>query len=117
MNNRIRKKIYKRYLNNIIGDVSQSSVWRQKLFVADYFSWHRIDYDSLIGIPVFEKEALRRYKLSYEVSKILPTKETEKLQLEFGEKYSFDKCKTIFLFRASEYQEIYSYSWNNVEHM
>lgn len=117
MNNRIRKKIYKRYLSSLVGDISVSSIWRQKLFNADYFAWYKLDYTSLINTPVFEKEALRRYNLIYQVAKIPPNEETEKIKLQFGKAFGTGKCEVVFLFRSSEYHNIYAYSWNNAEYI
>jgi hypothetical protein len=108
MNKRIRRKVHKHYLVDVVYEISTSSAWRQKLFKADYgtkftITYHRTDK---VDIPQSLYRVLCRYKLKYLVSKV-------SLAEAVGWE-NYENC-IIFKFQSAEFSDIHSYSANNPE--
>ena len=111
MKRRIKKKLYREHLNDVALDVSQSSAWRRKLFDSDYGVAFRLDYESLDGVPVFQKEELKKHGLAYRVFKVPHV---------YDRKHGYDAeldgpCVVAFRFESTEFPQVRTYSWNNPE--
>lgn len=69
MRKRIRKKLHKNYLDDVV-DLSELSFWRKLLFNAEFGEKFSIDSKTTEGIPEEIQKILRRYRLSYYISKV-----------------------------------------------
>lgn len=106
MNKRIRRKVHKLYLYDVISDVSISHFWREQLFKSKDGEKLLIDnrsYKTDRRLRYLHR-ILCRYSLKYYVSKI---------SNEDGPKWKEDSDSIIFKFEAVEFPEIYDYSDNN----
>ena len=69
MKKRFRKKIHRNYLDEVV-ELSQLSFWRKLLFEAEFGEKFAIDSKTTEGIPEELQKLLRRYQLSYYISKV-----------------------------------------------
>ena len=106
MNKRIRKKVHKRHLVDVVYGISISPAWRKKLFEADYGNEFLIacHTTSRNEIPEYLRKQLCRYKLRYRVSKV---------SIENASGREDYEIYTIFKFEADEFSDIYDFSANN----
>lgn len=105
MNKRIGKKLHKKYLVDIVFDISLSPLWRKRLFESNYGDKFIIGYQNLNEIPQYVKKPIARYKLKYFVYK---TEEIldEDIYYEGG---------IFFKFESVKLKGIMNYSFNNTD--
>jgi hypothetical protein len=108
MKKRLRKQFHKRYLSDVIYDVSQASFWRKILFEHEEHLPFALTDLALRGTSHFPStlHLVRRYQLKYQVSKV-PHSQTQGRQ-------GYEDC-VMFRFQATEFPEIYGFSANNPE--
>lgn len=104
MRGRIRKKLHKRYLIDVVSDISQSPWWRQRLFAAEVGQQLAIANPTNEEIPAFLQKILRRYRLSYQVAKV-PHSQTKGW-------FGYEDC-VMFRFEATEFPTVHDFSANN----
>jgi hypothetical protein len=107
MNKRIRRKIHKRTLYDVIYEVSISHLWRELLFNSKAGEKFLIDSQSPTTEPSLRRlhRSLARYNLKYFVSKV--SKEDEPHWEEFLDDSIY------FKFEAKEFPEVFDFSINN----
>lgn len=96
MNKRIRKKLYKKYLDDVRYEISVSDEWRKLLFDNDFNLKLLIDRNTTKNV-VYLFKILNKYDLKYYVSK-----------LEFNDK------EVVFKFESVEFNNIYNSSYNPI---
>ena len=95
-----RLKLYKKYIEDITLEISQSNYWRELLFNNDYNKKFLISSESQHEIPNYIKPLIFNFKLQFYVSKVL----------EYPEE--FDEGSIIFMFEALEFPSVVRYSGN-----
>jgi hypothetical protein len=105
MKKRLRKKIHRNYLDEVV-ELSQLSFWRKLLFEAKFGEKFAIDSKTTEGIPEELQKLLRRYQLSYYISKVPHEQATEWRGWE-----DF----VLFKVEASEFPSVCSVCANNPE--
>lgn len=102
---RLDRKLHRRYLELGVIDASQDSNWRRKLFGAADRDLYIIDAQNCAGLPESVAYGIRRYGLSYTVSKV-PQGVTP-----------FRECDwagfVFFRFAARRYPDLVRFSANN----
>ncbi len=108
MSKQSRRKIHKKYLEDVICDVSQSKSWRKKLFASENYEKFPINFEStsIAEVGSFLYRILLQNVLQYQVEKI-PNNEAAGWE-------SSENC-VIFKFSAIEFPEVFDYSANNPE--
>ena len=101
MNKRMSKKLYKKYMLDIVCDISQSSQWRKALFNLTQDQYLLICKDSEIALPAYIERYFRRHNLQYSVRTVEMCPE------------SFDEGMIIFEFAPLLFPDIKHYSGNN----
>jgi hypothetical protein len=96
MNKRIRKKLYKKYLDDVRYEISVSDEWRKVLFNNDFDLKFLIDINTTKNQTYLFK-ILNKYSFKYYVSK-----------LEFNDK------EVVFKFESVEFNNIYNVSYNPI---
>lgn len=96
MNKRIRKKIYKKYLDDVRYEISVSDEWRKVLFDNDFNIKFLLDRNTTKN-QTYLCKILNKYNLKYYVSK-----------LEFNDK------EVVFKFESVEFNNIYNVSYNPI---
>ena len=105
MKKRFRKKIHRNYLDQVV-ELSQLSFWRKLLFEAKFGEKLAIDSKTTEGIPEELQKLLRRYQLSYYISKVPHEQATE---------WRGWKDFVLFKVEASEFPSVCSVCANNPE--
>ena len=105
MKKRLRKKIHRNYLDEVV-ELSQLSFWRKLLFEAEFGEKFAIDSKTMEGIPEELQKLLRRYQLSYYISKVPHEQATE---------WRGWKDFVLFKVEASEFPSVCSVCANNPE--
>lgn len=93
MNKRISKKLHKKYLNDdVVLEISTSSLWRQRLFDSNYGEKFIISSKNLKEVPKWIIQPVVKYKLKYQVYK---TDEmlNEEIYYEGGVFFKFEPVK------------------------
>ena len=106
MTRRLRKKRHRRYLVDVVSDVSQRSHWRTALFASAEGVTYPIDARHHEALPLRLVHAIRRYGLSYRVCVVARARAAE-----WGE-YA-EAGFVLFRFEACEFPEVYAISANN----
>ena len=105
MKKRFRKKIHRNYLDEVV-ELSQLSFWRKLLFEAEFGEKFAIDSKTTEGIPEELRKLLRRYQLSYYISKVPHEQATEWRGWEYF---------VLFKVEASEFSSVGVVCANNPE--
>ena len=103
MKKRIRKKLHKRYLGELVYYISISAYWRKKLMGET--ETRMLVNSSTLKISCELNSLIRRYDLNYYVSTV-PHSKTIGWE-DWGEDFIY------FKFEASEFPAVQSYSVNN----
>lgn len=113
MNKRIRRKIHKRILYDVIYEVSISHLWRGLLFKSKDGEKFLIDSQSPITEPSLRRlhRSLARYHLKYFVSKVSKEDEPQKTNPKWADLF-FDGG-VYFKFEAKGFPEVFDFSINN----
>ena len=106
MKKRLKKKLHKKFLSDIVCDISQSSLWRARLFQSPYNIRFLICIENLKELSVYIRNPILKYNLRYYVSKIEGTVDEWDFYYDSGE---------LFKFEAVKYGSVYGYSFNNTE--
>ncbi len=106
MKKRLEKKLHKKYLSDIVCDISQSSVWRKRLFESLYDTKYLISIENSAELPQYIKTPILKYNLRYFVSKIEGIVDDWDFYYDGG---------VLFRFEAVKYGSIHGYSFNNTE--
>jgi len=97
-----RRDLYKKWINNIALDISQSAQWRQSLFSSNYGQRFLVNSTSEFYFPKLTKPFVTKHNLQFYVSKVL----------KCPIKYLVEDGCTIFKFQSVEFPEIVQYSGN-----
>lgn len=106
MKRRLRKKVHRRLLEYVVGEVSQRSHWRRLLYSGAEGLAHRIDAQHCEALPAWLVRAIRRYQLSYRVRVVSGDRAPG-----WGA-YAADGL-VLFRFEAREFPEVHDFSANN----
>lgn len=102
MRRRLRKKLHREWLTDLVDEVSQGDGWRRRLFEAPASQRLRVDRDHLDG-EWFSDEfprAVIRSDLRFVVWRGDPEPQP-------------DECTVPFFFEALEFPSVRGLSWNN----
>ena len=102
MNKRISKKLHKKYLVDVVYQISISSSWRKVLFENEEEKEFLISKFCEIELPKLIAKQIRKYNLRYIVYREITQNEDENL-------YNMKR----FVFKADNFSRIYSDSYNN----
>jgi len=105
MRKRLRKKYHKRYLGDIVYEISISSYWRKRLFLSSEYSVSNIDKENMYDLHNYSKNKVRSIRLKYYVS-LVPFADTK----GWGD---WDDNLIYFKFQPVEFPRIISFSGNN----
>jgi hypothetical protein len=105
MNRRIRKKLHRRFLCDVVCDASQSSAWRRRLF-DEPSATLEIGPRHSEGLPARLARAIRRHDLHYTVRVV------DGAHAPGWREYADDGC-VLFRFEAREFPEVHAFSANN----
>jgi len=97
---RISKKLHKKILNDVVYEISLSSLWRKRLFEDNDETEFFINCRNLCELPMFIRKQISKYKLCYFVYKE---------DLENEHEYKLKR----FVFVATKHPMIFSDSLNN----
>ncbi len=113
MNKRIRRKIHKRILYDVLIEVSISHHWRELLFKSKDGEKFLIDSQSPTTEPSLKRlhRSLARYNLKYFVSKVSKEDEPQRANHKWDDLF-FDGG-VYFKFEAKEFPEVFDFSINN----
>ncbi|WP_010243301.1 hypothetical protein [Acetivibrio cellulolyticus] len=102
MNKRLSKKLHKKYIEDVVYEISLSSLWRKRLFEG-IGREYTISVSNFSEIPKYIKYPIGRYKLSY---KVFMTNEMldDNIYYDGG---------VFFKFEAVKFKEIADFSFNN----
>jgi hypothetical protein len=92
MKKRIRKKLHKRYIHDVVYEVSVSDVWRERLFKTKY-GW--VGRETADQLPPYLARVIHQYNLKY---KVLVEQEEE---------------VWLFVFQSAEFNDVHEVSWNS----
>ena len=108
MNKRIRRKVHKRCLCEVVYGISVTSEWRKRLFESTNGTKFKIDRQSIIKakVPKALQYVVCRYGLRFYVSAIV--------EEEIPGWEGYPGC-IMFKFAVVEFPDIYDYSANNPE--
>ena len=93
-------KLHEKYLEDVVIEVSQDSLWRKRLFEGEYNERLLITFKELEELPCPLWTTFSRYGLEYFVSKVHSCPE------------EFDEGVVIFKFEAKEFSHLLMYSGN-----
>lgn len=96
----ITEKFHEKYLEDVVREVSQDSLWREKLLAGEYNESFLLTYKELEEVPCNLWTTFSKYGLEFLVSKV------ESCPEEFG------PATLIFKFEAKEFKNVVSYSGN-----
>ncbi len=105
MKKRIKLKLHKRYLIDVVYEVSVSSFWREKLFKSEINKKYTIDRFHIEDFYKETKNVVINYNLRYYVS-IIPQEEAYGWQ-------DWDSSQVYFKFEAVRFPNIKDFSANN----
>ena len=105
MNKRLNKKLHKKYLNDVVYDISVSKLWRKEIFNLASDQSLVINRNSVPPLPSYIKRYFHRFNLQYTV-RIIEKCPNECLDI-------FEEGLVVFEFVAKEYPQIKDYSVNN----
>jgi hypothetical protein len=105
MKRRLRKKLHRRYLFDVVADVSQLPHWRRRLFAA-VDAVCEIDALHCDHLPASLARTIRRHRLSYSV-RVANSAEAVEWRDEATAGW------VIFRFGAREFPEVHASSANN----
>jgi len=97
----IAEKLYEKYLDDVVIEVSQDSLWRERLFGGQYNEQFLLTFKELEELPCRLWTVFSQYGLEFFVSKVHSCPE------------EFDKELIIFKFEAKGFSHLVSYSGNN----
>lgn len=100
---KLRKKLYKRFIEDVALEISLDSYWRKRLREKSYNEKLEITYLRPDEIPKYIRKDIVFYKLEFEVIRTGSCKEY------------FDKDLEIFEFQSKEFPSIIRYTGNNPE--
>jgi hypothetical protein len=93
MTKRLRKKLHKVYINDVVFEVSTSDYWRDRLPKTKYGF---IDYNNIKDISSCLAKKIKRYKLKYEIN------------------VKYEDPFWVFTFRAIEFKDVWEESYNSI---
>jgi len=105
MRKRLIKKMHKRYLEDIVYEVSVSPVWRKTLYSNNQQVC--VINQHIIDLPEYLKKQVITYQLKYYVS-VVSHDEAKGWE-------DWDATQIYFKFEAAEFPEIQAFSANNPE--
>ncbi len=107
-NHPTRRKLYRRYLPDVCGDVSQSPPWRARLFASSFGKKFSIDCETVgTGRELADvRRIMCEHGLAFIVSKV-PHSDVQ------GRRYDGYEDLIMFRFESAEYPELHSFSANN----
>jgi hypothetical protein len=97
----IAEKFHEKYLEDVVKEISQDSLWRKRLFEGQYNEPFLITFKELEELPCKLWNAFSQYGLEYFVTKIHSCPE------------KFDEGLIIFKFEAKGFLHVVRYSGNN----
>lgn len=127
MNKRIRKKIHKRYINDLCYEISNIDSWRDLLIASDYNKKFALDKNNSKSLDDESKQILRKYDLKYSVSKIEPSEAKsfldscnyEGIPIKYDDKKLFllnlnneNQEGILFKMEADEFESVFTFSLN-----
>lgn len=98
-------KFHEKYLEDVVIEVSQDSLWRKRLFEGQYNERFLITFRELEELPCSLWTIFSQYGLEFFVSKVNSCPE------------EFDEEPVIFKFEAKGFSHIVRYSGNNQNKM
>jgi len=101
MNKRQRKKLHKKFLEDIALDISTSNLWRKAIFKLDKNQFLLINKNSMLPLPKYIEPHFRKYKLQYIVQVVEACPEP------------FDEGLVIFQFSPRLFPQVKRYSGNS----
>lgn len=104
MKKRLKRKLHKMYISEIVCDISQNNIWRKKLFESESGTKFFISQENLNDITKYIRSYILRYNLKYYVWKV----EGEVNDWDF-----YYEGGILFKFQSVEFEDIYDYSFNN----
>ena len=105
MKARIEKKLHKKFLMDVVYQISLSSLWRKRLFEAEAGTKFLISAEIISELPKYVKNAIVKYKLRYLVAKI---------EGQIPEKDFYYDGGVYFKFEAAKFPTMAEYSFNNM---
>jgi len=96
----IAEKLYEKYLEDVVIEVSQDSLWRKRLFEGQYNERFLVTFKELEEVPCSLWTTFSQYGLEFFVSKVDSCPE------------QFAEGLIIFKFEAKEFSHLVSYSGN-----
>lgn len=101
LNRRLRKKIHKKYLEDVTLEVSMSKIWRNRLFESDYEEGYLLSIENKNDIPQYLAKIFNMYNLKYIVTKVKSCPEY------------FDEGLVVFKVNSKDFPNLVRYSGNN----
>ena len=106
MNRRIKKKLHKKYLNDILCDISLDKFWRRRLFESEVGETFLISRKTIDELPLYLQNIFKKNNLKYLV-RVLD---------DDSQKYGFDEGLIIFEVSAADIRSLKAYSGNSYTH-
>ena len=98
---RLKKKIHKRFIEDIVYEISITNQWRNAIFNLSQNQHLLINKDSVLPLPPYIEPFIRKYNLQYAVSVVEKCPE------------NFDDDLVIFKFSPKIFPDVKRYSGNN----
>lgn len=96
----IAEKFCEKYLEDVMREISQDDLWRERLFEGQYNKRFLLTFKELEEVPCRLWSAFSQYGLEFFVSKVHSCPE------------EFDEGLIIFKFEAKEFPHVVGYSGN-----
>lgn len=97
MKKRLRKKLHKKYLYDVIYEISVSSYWREKIINLSPVESLVLNKKTVDYVPTYLSNVIRKYSLSYMISRL-----------------AHPNGQIIFIFMAEAFpDQVYGCSYNN----
>lgn len=98
---KLRKKLYKKFIEDVALEISIDSYWRKRLREKSYNEKLEITYRRPDEIPKYIRKEILLYKLEFEAMRTASCKEY------------FDEGLEIFAFQSKEFPSMIRYTGNN----
>jgi len=92
------ENVHKKYIDDVVSEISQDELWRERLFAAAYQEQFLITYKELEQLPCRLWEDFSKYGLEFLVSKVENCSE------------GLNKGSIILKFEAKEFAHLIKYS-------
>ena len=101
---RVRRKLHRQCLTDVLYGVSVSYVWRARLYEAGLGVELPVDASSLDDVPVPVRDAVRRWGLRYRAARV---------PHEWTRGWQGYEAYVMFRLRADEFPDVVGFSANN----